>query len=225
MKYVTPIIACATVCVSFCGAQEVRDRNANICRTVMYQLEARHIAPVPMPSEFDHEVVDLYLRTLDPRKMYFHQSDVDKFREQARGLARQLRGGDLSFMNAVLKVYRQRVREYAEVAREFSDAKLDFTVDEVIDLDFQNKPYSVSVVESHDRWRKWTKYELLACRLPNETMAQKRERMKKRYTRFFNQVVNADRDDQLEDFLDVVAKVFDTRSGYLSPKSLDSFKI
>ena len=201
------------------------DRDADICKSVIIALEQKHMGPAPMPSEFDQAVVDCYLRKLDPRKMYFHQADVDRFRQNATDLQRQLRRGDVSWMNDVLSIYHRRVREYDAVARRFADAELDFTIDETIDLDFPNKPYAVSVVESHDRWRKWTKYELLACRLPGETMNQKRRRMKKWYTRFFNQVVTADRDDEMEDFLNVVVKVFVTGSGYMSPKTVDSFKI
>ena len=224
MKSLTLLIALSLAGTSTCLAQEdIAERDAQICRAVMAGLEADSLWPDPMPSDFEGRVVDLYLRELDPRKMYFHQSDVDRFRQAAKGLQRQLRRGDVSFMDAVLRVYHQRVREYDEVARQFADAKLDFTLDETINLEFRSLPYAVSVVESHDRWRRWTKYELLVCRLPGESMDQKRERMKKRYTRFFNQVVTADRDDVLEEFFCAVTAVYDARGTYMSPKTVESF--
>ena len=203
--------------------EKLPERDAHICRADMAGLETDSLSPAPMPSDFEDRVVDLYLRKLDPRKMYFQQADVDRLRRNAKGLQRQLRRGDVSFMDEVLRVYQQRVREYDEVARQFADAKLDFTIDETINLEFRSLPYSVSVVESHDRWRRWTKYELLACRLPGETVEQKRQRMKKRYTRFFNQVITADRDDVLEEFFCAVTAVYDARGTYMSPKTVDSF--
>ena len=148
-------VICCSVARTLAAQDDVPDRDANICKSVINAFEQQHISPTPMPSEFDQAVVELYLRRLDPRKMYFHQADVDRFRRNAKNLNRQLQRGDVSWLDDVLKVYRRRVRQYDEVAREFVDAELDFIIEESIDLDFENKPYAVSVVESHDRWRKW----------------------------------------------------------------------
>lgn len=173
--------------------------------------------------EFEPAVMELYLTQLDPRKIYFHQSDVEDLQEQAKALHRQLRHSDFSLMDSTLRIYQQRMRQSTAMALKLLESDFDFTVDESIDLNYRARPYCDSDDAIRDRWRKATKYELLAGRWPGESRRQQIERMRRRYRRVQTQVAEANREENVEVFLNAVAQTFDPHSCYLSATTVDSF--
>ncbi len=228
-KAISVAVALSAVALFFStgrgDGQEAADFDeAETCRAVFGTLERTHINLLMMPADFEQSVVQLYLRKLDPRKMYFLREDVAAIRHCARGLQVQLRRGDLTVVNKSLEIYRNRVRQQTAEARAMLKQEHDFTVDESISLNYRRRPYCLTEFELNERWRKTIKYELLAGRLPDETREQTIARLQKRTDRAIANLEAADREGDVELFLQAVAQTYDPHSSYLSPTTLDHFR-
>jgi carboxyl-terminal processing protease len=199
------------------------DQERDICKAVMEYYPHHALLPSPMESDFERLVVRRYLSALDPRKLYFDQPDVDAILAKSAGLEAKLRAGDMRLAYEIYELYRRRVHERVPLALARLKQPPDFTGDETLDLDVRSWKYCASVVESSQRWEKWTKYELLWTRLPGESVAQRAERIERRYQRLLRDVDEAEDDDVLEMFLDCVVKCYDPHAQYLSERTLSFY--
>lgn len=106
---------------------------------------------------------DLYLKALDPMKIYFTQADIDAFRAAYQSnLGTMIKKGDLTPAFAIYNRFIQRVDERCNLAHQILDSKLDFTTDEYLVLDKDLLDYPKDEVEIYDRMRKEIKAKILS---------------------------------------------------------------
>ncbi len=55
-------------------------QQANVAKLVCEMIESTHISQKPIDDSASAKLVDEFIKTLDPQKLYFLQSDIDKFR-------------------------------------------------------------------------------------------------------------------------------------------------
>ena len=96
--------------------QTVRDKNIsiNFCR----MLEMRHVSRKKFDESISTRGFELYLKAIDPSKIYFMQSDVDEFDAAfARTMAQSAKKGDLTPAYVIYNRFLQRVDERCATAR------------------------------------------------------------------------------------------------------------
>ena len=141
------------------NAPSAQDRH--VTRIVTDLLQREHISKQEIDDEIAQRGLNMFLRSLDPMKLYFNQSDVDEFKQKKDQLAGQIREGDISFAYHVYNRFLQRVDERLEVIKEMIDTEHDFTVEEYLITDRDEMSYAQNGDEARDRWRKRIKYDLL----------------------------------------------------------------
>ncbi|MDR2345920.1 MAG: carboxy terminal-processing peptidase [Planctomycetaceae bacterium] len=184
-------------------------REQTIAKLFINQLERHHISQKKIDPEISKEAFRIYLKSLDPFKMYFYQSDVDEFTKkyeaQFADYAKQKRNS-LTPAFDIYNRYLERVKERIDTVIKILDSKHDFTADEEIIRDKDLMKWAKSPEEAYDRWRKRIKDDILDLKskerdkakerekakaenkeTPKESIADTRdpiERLKKRYTSF-----------------------------------------
>lgn len=227
------------------GAQRAKDRY--IALLVSSKMDKQHLSGLGVTDTTSARALDMYLEMLDPLKLYFTQSDVDKFAAERTKIDDEIRSGDVSVANRVFDVFLGRVAERTELAQKLVDAPHDFTVDESMARDPEKIEWAKSEEEAQERWRKRVKFDLLLQTAddsdehkakdkkddskpePPKTEAQKdaeaRDRLHKRYRSIAKRWEQTDNDELLELFLTAVTTSFDPHSSYMSPSNLDNFMI
>ena len=143
--------------------QTVRDKNIsiNFCR----MLEMRHVSRKKFDESISTRGFELYLKAIDPSKIYFMQSDVDEFDAAfARTMAQSAKKGDLTPAYVIYNRFLQRVDvdERCATARALLEKnEFDFTKDETFQRDKKLLKYPATDAEAADRMRKRVKFELL----------------------------------------------------------------
>ncbi|MFQ5731477.1 MAG: carboxy terminal-processing peptidase [Planctomycetaceae bacterium] len=185
-----------------------------------------HISQGKIDEKISGKMFDQYIRLLDPYKLYFFKSDIDKlrpFRTKIAGLAEQ---GDVQFAYDTFKnIYRKRVKERVALAHKLIDQKHDFTIDETLVIDEESIKWTDSKSEMHDRWRKRIKADILALKLGKESMTKIKDRLHKRYrsiSRTFRQMEDY---EIFEMYLSSLTHAFDPHSSYMSPQRVEDFQI
>jgi carboxyl-terminal processing protease len=201
-------------------------KQKNITIFVSSLMGRRHMAQLPLDDEISRRSMDMFLKTLDPMKLYFYQSDVDKFAAERERIDDYIAGGDVSLARKIFDVFLERVTERTAVAQQLVDATHDFTVDETMDRDPEKISWFKTREEADERWRKRVKYDLLLQTTDEDTPAdQALERLHKRYRSIAQRWDQTNNDELLEMFLTSVTMSFDPHSSYMSPENLDNFII
>ena len=185
-------------------------------------------------DEISRRCLKTFLRSLDPMKVYFFQSDVDGFKEHRNELDDSFKKGDIRFAYHVFTTFLQRIDERVALVDKFLEMEHDFTLHESIIIDRDAATYPKNPAEASDRWRKRIKYDLLVLRAADkdedeedkkQTTEELKQRLHRRYHSFVKRMRQTDSDELLEMYLTAMTKGLDPHTTYMSPKTVVNFEI
>ena len=205
----------------------VQDRQ--IARVVSKMVSDEHLirGKQPLDDKISSRSLEQFIKAFDNRKLYFYQSDIDEFEKYKDKLDDMVRKGDISFAYLLFNRFIQRVDERVAVVDDLLKEDFDFTQDESLSTDWDKLPFSKDAAEAKDRWRRQLKYDLLVLKSDTENKKQEdpKVRLARRYHSFAKRMHQTDEDELLEIFLTSVTTSFDPHTTYMSPNSLDNFRI
>lgn len=181
-----------------------------------------HSAHHPLNDEIARRWFDLFIRELDPRRVYFSASDIRRFAEHRGDLDDHARRGDLSYANLVRDTFVERLREATKIGIELLEERHDFTTDEEFELHPEDFPENHEALR--DRWRKRVKYEILVERSCGLSFDGAVAKLRARYRRVARENQFEDDDELYELFLDAFARSFGPHNRYLGERTLVKFR-
>ena len=168
-------------------------RERIVAQSFLFALERNHISQRTLDRSHSREALRLYIKKLDPRKLYFYQSDIDQFKEKYESQLVELlkqRPVDVRPAFEIYNLYLKRLKQRVEMVQHILSQPMDFSVDEeyvsdrpkdfTLDLNtvrakgLQNFPRTTE--EAYALWQKRLKYELLMMKFETITNEQKREK-------------------------------------------------
>jgi carboxyl-terminal processing protease len=200
-----------------------RDRQVAIAVTSF--LSKDHLSHRMLDDQISQRWIDSFLESLDPRKLYFRQSDIDHFSKMKNSLDDLVKKGNISFAHEVYQRYLERLEEHSALISELIDQEHDFTVDESIDTDFDKRNYPLNSEDAHESWRKRIKYDLLLQKAADVELAEAREKLHRRYRTFAQNRRQMDGEELLEIYLIALTTAYDPHTLYMSPSTLENFTI
>lgn len=129
---------------------------------ITYVIEKGHLSPHQMDDDFSSHVYTNFINGLDPLKRYFLASDLEEFSVYETQIDDQIKAKDLTFFDAVYQRYLQRSKEAQAYYGEILDHPFDYTLEESINVDYDNIPWATTTSELKERWRKQLKFSTIA---------------------------------------------------------------
>ncbi len=142
-----------------------------ISRTVAYSLPVFHLNQLPLDTGVATNAFNLFIDSLDPAHSYFLQSDIDAFQEEAAGLSKRLRKGDVDFATKVFDVLIERIDNRTVFIEKTLKDGFDTSVEESFQWDRQDSPWPKNEAEWDELWRKRLKNEYIARLVSKEVYA------------------------------------------------------
>jgi carboxyl-terminal processing protease len=206
-----------------------RTQDRQITRVVTKMVSDEHLirGKQPLDDTISTRALEQFLKAFDNRKLYFYQSDVDEFEKYKGKLDDMVRSGDISFAYQVFGRFLKRVDERVELVDELLKEDFDFTEDEVLSTDWDKRMHVKDAADAKERWRKVLKYDMLVLKSDKENKKQEdpKIRLSRRYHSFAKRMHQTDADELLEIFLTSVTSSFDPHTTYMSPSTLENFRI
>jgi len=199
------------------------DRQVTLAVTSLLRRE--HLLRHPLNDEISQRCLKSFLKMLDPMKVYFYQSDVDRFKAQENNLDDYARRGDIGFAYDVFSTFLKRVDERMKLVDELLATKHDFTVDEEMVIDRDILEYPRNEAEAREKWRKRIKYDLLVLKAEETEGQEAIDKLSRRYHSFATRMHQTDNDELLEMYLSSMTTAFDPHTSYMSPSTLENFEI
>lgn len=203
-----------------------RTTDRQITKAVTMLVGGQHLSKHKLDDEISQRALEQFEKKLDAMKFYFYQSDIDNFAKSRHDLDDMVGAGDVSFAYTVFNVFLKRIDERLVTVDELLAENLDFTVDETLITDPDKLTYAKTPAEAKDRWRKRIKYDLLTLKNDKTLKGEDpKARLKRRYANFARRMHQTDADELLEMFLTSVTGSYDPHTTFMSPSSLENFRI
>jgi len=200
-------------------------RDRQVTKSVAILLQRYHFARRPLDDELSERALEGFLKSLDPLKIHFFQSDVQEFNKYRQEIDDQLSDGDISLAYDIFERFLQRVDQRIAITDKLLAQEHDFTVDESLITDRELLDYPANEQEAEERWRKRVKYDLLVLTSDEELEGDPRERLTRRYHSFAKRMHQFDSDELLEMFLSSMTQGYDPHTSFMSASTLTNFEI
>lgn len=188
-------------------------------------MQEGHLTRRPIDDDLSRRCLHRFLTAFDPMKLYFLESDVNEFSALETRLDELVPTGDLAFGFTVCRRFLERADARAEWAAEFAAAPMDFKADGQVILDPDSAHYAKDDTEARARWRDRVRFDVLSMIVDGTPEPEARERIAKRYRNSTREWHKLKDDEIVELYLNALTTGFDPHSSYMSPTTLQDFRI
>ena len=203
-------------------AEDAKAVHSKVLKALAITLPRDHLTHHPLDDDIAHRWCDLFIRELDPRRVYFSAEDIRQFTKHRSDLDDHARRGDVSFADLVRDTYANRLRQATNIAIEMLDVQHDFTADEQFELNPEEFPENRAALR--ERWRKRVKYKILVERSSGLSREDAVTKLCARYRRIARDKQLEDDEELYELFLDSFARSFGPHNRYYGKRTFTRFR-
>jgi carboxyl-terminal processing protease len=206
---------------------EKESKQTALYREILDRLATRHYHGQKINDELSERYLASYIDMLDPLKSFLLQSDINEFSKWQTKLDDLARRGDVKpgfFMfNRLRSQAITQLEENIELLE--SDHKFDFTADESIVLDGEERDWHQTPAERSNYWRMRIKDSMIRLLLNDKEPLKARELLIKRFTNQKKQMEQRDTQDVFQLYVNALASLYDPHTSYYSPRTTENFQI
>jgi carboxyl-terminal processing protease len=221
-----------------------KDKEQVLIQLVMHSLSNWHYRPLKINDQFSVTAYKLYLKNLDSAKKFLYQSDVDDFERYRLRIDDQITSGSTAFLDLTTATWRKRVEDVQGFYQEILSHPFNYQTKEFLELDPEKRAYCNGKSELKELWRKILKYQTLTVylqlaqenndpakvrkltrKIDPQLEAKARQKVARDIKRNLNRLLQENRIDQMERYLDNITASFDPHTTYYAPQSKEQFEI
>jgi carboxyl-terminal processing protease len=218
-------VAAEDAAVAFPPLLKPQAQEAKAAHLAAALLSRYHYRALPLDNALSARIFDQYLKALDPEKVYFLQSDIDRLTVDRTVLDDALLTEDLRAPFEIFNLYERRVAERLTYARTLLKTGFDLERDESLTVDRKNQPWPASDAAALDLWRKRVKNDWLRLKLAGQHDDTIAKILDKRYdsaSRNLGKITSA---DAFQAFMNAYTMAIDPHTNYLGPRAAENFDI
>lgn len=222
---------------SFQLAPNTDPKDKVLITILQYVLTEGHYQPKEFNNEFSGNVYNSFLETLDPSKRYFLQSDINDFVPYKYLIDDEIKSEDLTFFFLVYDKFKKRTEESKSYYKEILAKPFDFTIDETLNINYEDATYAINTKELKEVWRKQLKVNVLSIvydKLTTEKDKQKtdpayemksmsslekeaRETVENNLDEFYSRLDELNYSDWFTTYINCITEEFDPHTTYFDP--------
>ena len=188
-------------------------------------LSRYHYKAIPLDDALSAKMFDQYLKALDPERLYFLQSDIDRLAVDRTRLDDAILTEDLGAPFEIFNLYEHRVAERLTYARSLLHKGFDFERDESLAIDRKGQPWPATEADSLDLWRKRVKNDWLRLKLAGQDDRAIAKILDKRYDSAGKSLGKITSADAFETFMNAYTMAIEPHTNYLGPRAAENFDI
>ena len=191
-------------------------------------LKRHHYNKPPLDDARSAQIYQSYLKLLDPSRSFFTAGDIASFDPWQNEFDDFLKGGNLKPGFSIYQVFLQRQQERLQYAlQQLSNGvdKIDFNIDEDLEIDREKAAWAKDNAELDELWRKRLKDEVLRLKIAGKEPKAIQELLTKRYTNQLKRIDQTLGEDIFQAYMNAFAQTYDPHTNYLSPENAENFDI
>ena len=205
-----------------------------------------------MDDDFSRNIYKNFIAAIDPLKRYFLNSDIEEFKQYETAIDDQIKIKDVTFFKLVYTRLIDRIAEIEKIYPRILELSFDYSIDEELNVDYDNITYPKNIKALENRWRKQLKfttisnyYDLIeengtnlnekSTEVKNEDYEdpkslseieiEARENTKNSMSEYFDFVNDLESKDYFGIFLNTIVEEFDPHTNYFAPSDRDRFEL
>jgi carboxyl-terminal processing protease len=233
----------ATASCSFTNTIDPGDKEKEqlLVNLISHVLKRNHYAPADLTDQFSKDVFINYINDMDPGKRYYTASDYAEFKTYELLIDDQIQDSKVDLFNLTYDRLLKRQKESEKIYQEIIEQPFDFTVDEEINIDYDEVPYASTKAELKEHWRKMLKLSVLngyydrideqKDKDPSEQKSlteieeEARDEVKRSMEESFSLNDEVERIDYFSLYVNAITAHFDPHTNYFPPRNKDRFDI
>ena len=208
-----------------------------LCQEVYKKMINEHFFNDKDLTSINSEIFDALVDQLDSQKIYFTENEMASFKRkfsrfddpisyQKKYLKSSFCSIDLKSQFAFMNLYFNRLIEATNYQlKEVSRKNFDFTKEEIILIDNDQKKWQKSKFALKKVWRKLAKNDVLTSILADKELDEATETIEKRYKNRLRRISQRNEEDIFSIAMNNLTSYFDPHSSYFSPKSAEDFEM
>ncbi len=230
MSYSPRVIACLLLCLCASLVQaeiSYAPEQPETAVEIIDELTNKHYRKQPLDDALSRQFLYQYIDSLDPAKSYLLQSDINEFSRWETELDDMLKRGDLTAGFAIFNRYIERAtdRLQSNINLLENNYQFDLSREESMSIDMDDVPWPATMAEADELWRKRLKEAYLRLLLSDKEPQAARDLLIKRYINLGKQLAQRDNEDIFQAFMNSLAALYDPHTTYMSPRSMENFRI
>jgi carboxyl-terminal processing protease len=211
--------------VSFPPALKPAVQEAKAAHLAAELLTRYHYKATALDDALSSQMFDRYLKALDPEKIYFLQSDIDRLAVDRTRLDDAILTEDLRVPFDIFNLYERRAAERLVYARGLLQKGFDFQSDESLLIDRKDQAWPSTEAQLKDLWRKRVKNDWLRLKLAGKDDPGIVKVLDKRYDSAFKRMGKVTSADAFQAFMNAYTMAIEPHTNYLGPRAAEDFDI
>lgn len=181
--------------------------------------------PRALDDKLSAEMLDRYLESLDPGKLFFTAADIAKLDTYRTRLDDAIKSGEVAPAFEMFALYQQRVNTRVAHARALLEKDIfSFDGDDRWNYDREDAPWAADTAELDKLWEQSVRNDWLRLKLAGKQPADIRKTLDKRYANMAKGVAELNGIDAFQTFLNAYATSIDPHTDYFDPRAADRFE-
>ena len=208
--------------VDFSISEKYQDLSSEIFKNISSHHYTREIDK----ESFNDLYIDALLEELDGNKNLFLSYEIKSFKRKSSNYKKNRENFDINLAYEILNTYFNRVIEISEYQIKLAKKdSFDLSIDESIDIFYDDNEYASTMLELKERWRKTTKNDFIVSVLAKDDEDEIISNLTNRYERRIKRVLQRKDEDIFLLAINIMTRQFDPHSTYLSPYNAEDFEI
>ncbi|MED5388528.1 MAG: carboxy terminal-processing peptidase [Pseudomonadota bacterium] len=187
-----------------------------------------HYRQLDFNDALSSQVLDRYLKDLDPNRQYFLASDIREFDRYRGKLDDQLSDGQLEAGYTIFNRFQERLETRLTGLLKKIENDLDslrFDDDETVLVDRADAPWAANEAELDAIWDRQLKNAVLSMRLNDSSLEDIRTRLTRRYESQLKRIRQNTPEDVFQVYINALTQTFDPHTTYFTPHNSENFDI
>ena len=208
--------------VDFSISEKYQDLSSEIFKNISSHHYTREIDK----ESFNDLYIDALLEELDGNKNLFLSYEIKSFKRKSSSYKKNRENFDINLAYEILNTYFNRVIEISEYQIKLAKKdNFDLSIDEAVDIFYDDNEYAPTMHELKERWRKTTKNDFIVSVLAKDDEDEILSNLINRYERRIKRVLQRKDEDIFLLAINIMTRQFDPHSTYLSPYNAEDFEI
>lgn len=179
-------------------------------------------------STLSNRLLDRYLQDLDPNKIYFITSDINKIDKYRNVIYEQIKKGDLSAGFDIFNLYQERVDErldYLLGQLEEGLPSFDFKDNTELLIDREDADWEPDTASMNHLWDQRLAHAIISMRLDGLDDDEVHKRLQRRYKSQKKRMQQNGPEDVFQFYMNALGQVYDPHTSYFTPHTSENFNI
>ena len=128
------------------------EKESILIQTMIEGLNQLHFQPVSLDDEFSEKAFDMYLDRLDPARRWLTQPDITALKQYKSQIDDQINRGSFEILDLAIERLEAGLSKTKGYFEEILAQPFDLNKADVIDLDYENKPFAKDDAQLRDYW-------------------------------------------------------------------------